>query len=240
MQSLIQLSSGELVYGSKEIIIFKIKDLQYEILQRLKDNTNYLLKIIELKNKNLVSCSNDSSINFYYKDNLEYKNNNCKINMNGYGCYTIIQTKENEICYSTNNKYNAIGFYDYVEKKIKFSLSNISRTSRSSSELIMISKDLLLIPGENKISIVNVNEYKLIKVIEEPGASWILGVCILNENMILTGDYSKTICQWKIEGDNLILISKKEKAHENNISILLNLGNGYIAYGSDDYSIIIW
>ena len=49
--SLIQLISGELVSGSKEIIIFKIKDLQYEILQRLKDNTNYVLKIIELKKK---------------------------------------------------------------------------------------------------------------------------------------------------------------------------------------------
>ena len=73
-----------------------------------------------------------------------------------------------------------------------------------------------------------------------PGASWILGVCILNENMILTGDYSKTIYQWKIEEDNLILISKKEKAYENNISILRNLGNGYIASGSDDNSIIIW
>ena len=58
--------------------------------------------------------------------------------------------------------------------------------------------------------------------------------------MILTGDYSKKLCQWKIEGDNLILISKKEKPHNNNISVLCNLENGYIASGSDDSSIIIW
>ena len=58
--------------------------------------------------------------------------------------------------------------------------------------------------------------------------------------MILTGDYSKTINQWKIEGDNLKLISKKEKAHNGNISVLFNLGNGYIVSGSDDSSIIIW
>ena len=58
--------------------------------------------------------------------------------------------------------------------------------------------------------------------------------------MILTGDASKIIRQWKIEGDNLILISEKEKDHDNDINFLLNLGNGYIASASDDNSIKIW
>ena len=35
---------------------------------------------------------------------------------------------------------------------------------------------------------------------------------MLNENILLTGDYNKRIIQWKIEGDNLQLISKKENA----------------------------
>ena len=232
----IQLSSGELVSGSKEIIIFKIKEKQYEILKRLAFHKNYVLKIIELNNKNLVSCSNDASIIFYNKDNLEKIN--FQINLEG-GCYTIIQIKENEICYSHNSN-NMICFYDFVEKKIKSSLSNVSKTHRTSSEFIMISEFLLLIPGENKMSIININEYKIIKIIEVPGSSWLLGVCSLNKNMIVTGDYSKKITQWKLEGDNLILISKKENAHNSNISVLYNLGNGYIASGSDDSSIIIW
>ena len=104
----------------------------------------------------------------------------------------------------------------------------------------MITKDLLIIPGQNKISIINVNQYKLIRVIEVPDSSWICGVCILNKNMILTGDFSKIIRQWKIEGDNLILVSRKEKAHDYDINYLLNLGNGYIASASDDNSIKIW
>ena len=58
--------------------------------------------------------------------------------------------------------------------------------------------------------------------------------------MLLTGDGEKTIRQWKIEGDNLILVSKKENAHDEKINVLLNLGNGFIASGSDDYSIKIW
>ena len=67
-----------------------------------------------------------------------------------------------------------------------------------------------------------------------------MGVCILNQNMLLTGDQSKIIRQWRIVDDNLILISKKEKVHDDVITDLLNLGNGYIASGSRDKTIKIW
>ena len=63
---------------------------------------------------------------------------------------------------------------------------------------------------------------------------------MLNKNMLLTGDYSYTLRQWKIEGDNLILVSKKEKAHDIYIYALLNMGNGFIASGSADNTIKIW
>ena len=104
----------------------------------------------------------------------------------------------------------------------------------------MIKKDLLLIPGQNQISIINTEQYKLVRKIEVPGSSLIYGVCMLNKNMLLTGDESKIIRQWKIEGDKLILVSKKENAHDGGINVLLNLGNGFIASGSDDKSIKIW
>ncbi len=127
-----------------------------------------------------------------------------------------------------------------ILKKKKPSLSNISAIIRSSSELIMISKDLLLIPGENIITLININEYILLSIIEVPGASWLLGVCMLSENMIVMGSYLKAIYQWKIEGNNLIVISKKENAHNGNISYLIKLDNGYIASASDDSSIYVW
>ncbi len=64
---------------------------------------------------------------------------------------------------------------------------------------------------------------------------------MLNENIILTGDNNSNIIEWKIERDNLQLISKKEKAHNNReINILIKMGNGYIASGSDDNLIKIW
>ena len=63
---------------------------------------------------------------------------------------------------------------------------------------------------------------------------------MINNNLLLTGDNNKTIKQWKIEGNNLILISKKENAHSNSINALLDIGNGFIASCSDDKSIKIW
>ena len=58
--------------------------------------------------------------------------------------------------------------------------------------------------------------------------------------MILTGDYNKIIIQWKIENDNLKLISIKENAHDDKIQTLSKLDNGLILSGSCDKSVKIW
>jgi len=152
------------------------------ILQTLNYHKDEIYKIIELKNKSLVSCSWDKSIIFYNKDN--------------------------------NNKY----IQDYK----------------------IISKELLLIPGINKISIINIYEYEIIRIIDIPYSNSIIGVWILNYNILFTGDSNKVIREWKIEGDNLILISKKENAHNDYIKTLINIGDGHISSGSDDKLIKIW
>ena len=104
----------------------------------------------------------------------------------------------------------------------------------------MISKDLLLTTAYNKISIINVNSYNLIKTINVDNSGRIAAVSMLNKDMILTGDQNKRIIQWKIENDNLKLISIKENAHDNWIITLSKLGNGLILSGSYDESIKIW
>jgi len=63
---------------------------------------------------------------------------------------------------------------------------------------------------------------------------------MLNKNILFIGDSKGIIREWRIEEDNLILISKKEKAHDIYISSLLNIGNGHIASGSGDGLIKIW
>ena len=104
----------------------------------------------------------------------------------------------------------------------------------------MMTKDLLLATGENKLSIININLHSIIRTIDVSGSSWISCACMLSENMLLTGDWNKRIIQWKIEGDNLQLISKKENAHENRICTLSKIGNGLIISASFDNFVKIW
>ena len=245
-----QLNSGELISCSRDktIKLFNINGVQYKVLQTLFYHNGPVFKILELKNKGLVSCSDDSSIIFYLKDKKEYK---MDYQISTYGrCSSIIQTKDNEICYSLT-KDDAICFYNISERKTKkmknkvqdgrgTMIYNISKINDISACFIMIKKELLLIPGYEQLSIINTNEYKLIRKIKVPNSGWITGVCLLNNNMLLTGDRANRLRNWKIEGDNLILISENEEAHDDDINALLNIGYGLIASSSDDSTIKIW
>jgi len=59
----------------------------------------------------------------------------------------------------------------------------------------MVSKELLLIPGINKISIININKYNLIRIIDVPNSNNITSTCMLKENILCTGDKNGAIRQ---------------------------------------------
>ena len=62
---------------------------------------------------------------------------------------------------------------------------------------------------------------------------------MVNKNMIIMGDFDGTLKQWKMELDNLTLVSKKENAFDILIYELLNIRNGFIPSFSDDNQIKI-
>ena len=131
-------------------------------------------------------------------------------------------------------------FFDLAERKTIKKINGISKQTCRLNSLVLMTKDLLLVTGENILSIINVNSHKLIRTIDVSGSYWITTACMLNKNILITVDYNKTIIQWKIEGDNLNLISKKENAHDAVIDTLLKLGNGLILSGSRDNFVKIW
>ena len=206
-------------------------------MQTINYHKKEVLKIIELKNQNLVSCSYDQSIIFFMKDKSSYKKD-FKISLNG-PCGSLIQSKDTEVCYCQYIKNYQICFYDFNQRKLKSSLSNINCNGYTFRTFNMITKDLLAVGGVNKISIININLYSLVREIEIPNSN-IFGFCRINDNIFLTGDNNGAIIQWKIEGNNMIEISKKEKAHFDSIYTLIKMGNGLIASGSCDKSIKIW
>ena len=173
----------------------------------------------------------DDTNNKYIKE-YQYKGNGSN--------HSIIQTKDNEICFSDlDKKYKySIVFFDLNKKKIikRIKMSHFSY----SFNIISKNKNLLMSTGEDKISIININTYKFIRTIFIPKSGYINGVCILNDIQIITGDYNKNIIQWKIEEDNLILKSKKENLHDGGINTLLKIDDEHILSGDNLGYIKIW
>ena len=242
---ILNLNSNMLAIGTfNEIKLFKIKNKNYEIVQTF--SVDCVNKIIELKNKNLVVCSKNN-FNFYYKDNNNDKYKK-EYGILPEGLYkNVIQTKENEICYSeyftgdglddksfiTNfsyiNKYT-ICFYDLKEGQIK---AKMSIKNYGILNMIIII-DLLIIGSSNNIFMINVNQYKIIRLIKIRDIPH--SICVLNENMFLTGNNDGSISQWIIKDDNIDLFSKKENAHNNNkIIALIKIGKGKIASCSNSF-----
>ena len=58
--------------------------------------------------------------------------------------------------------------------------------------------------------------------------------------MIITYDDNHKIIQWKIEGNNLRLIPKKDNAHDSSIRIIKKLENGLIISGDSAGIMKIW
>ena len=92
--------------------------INYELLQVLNYHKSYINSIIQLNNKDLVSCSIDKSIMFYSKDKDKYKKY-YKI-LRESPCESIIQTKENELCSledDINSSYFKLYFFNINKKK---------------------------------------------------------------------------------------------------------------------------
>ena len=237
--NMIELTTGYLASCSedKTIKIYDVGLKTYKVIQTLKDHTGWVSKIIELNNKQLVSCSKDKTLIFYNKDKdgIKYKKD-FSITTNGWNG-PVIQTKDNEICYYESNE-DTICFYDFIKKKTNKTMSNITVTAFNS--LLMLTKELLLICRYNKITVMNVYTYNIVRSIDVPDSDWISSVIRFNKDQIVTADENKRIILWKIEGDNLRMITKNDKAHDGCIFSLTKLPNGTILTGGLDCSAKIW
>ena len=233
---LITLKNGILVSCSndKTIKLFYIIENKYEVIQTLDLHIQPVNTIRELSNNYLVSGSDDKTIIFYIKNNEKYEED-YSINTLDW-VRNIIQTKENEIAYSTYNQ-KKIYFYDLNEKRI---ISIIDDIICCHNSLLMITKDLLLVPGINMINIINIKVHKKIKQIDIEHGGRIYGVCMLNYNTIITGGEYGILRKWIIKEDNLNLKAESEKKEGDCIFMILNMKNGHFAACYENNTIKIW
>ena len=148
----------------------------------------------------------------------------------------MLQVNPEEIVISGEN--DKIQFFEINSRKLK-EIINIYRDIHWSpgNVLCMINEKCLCVGGQDKITLIDVYNKNIIREFIDNG----IHQCILklNDNILITGKNNGDITQWKINENNLIIISKKGKAHQNTIREIIRFNNLLISCSSD-YSIKIW
>ena len=158
------------------------------------------MKIIQLNNKNLLSCSDDKSIKIWNENNKIY-NEKFNLIVDDY-VRNIIEMKNNIIVY--NVSYNKLEIYDLnLNKKIKF-FNNLSLSTKIGSQFILIN-DKLIIGGDKKIYVIN-NNFEIENSFEFK--SNIVSVLYLFNDFYVVGDAEGIISIFELFKIKPILIKK--------------------------------
>ena len=235
------LSSSE----DETIKIIKLTDnnTKYTIIDKINDNHDFIVQSIEISNGNIVSITSKRTLKFYQL-NKDKK----------YECFKQFDKSGIDFLYELPNK-NLISA-SYVEKNIKFwNIENYSITQMmnnisiiKSMELMCMLTDNLLGIAAEKFYVIDIENKKLIKKIQMNKVN-IHCVIKLNNNTLLfgiEGEFSLQgnnfhFNQYKLneKGDNLQLISVKEKVHNTKINYMIQGKNGEIITCSEQ-RIKIW
>ena len=221
--------------------IIKIKNKnEYEVVQLIKNAHNKSIsKIIELTNENLITFSIDCSFKVW---NIN-SNNNMYEKINEFKDTNYLsdglEIKDNEILYSIATNPNSLVFFNLNKnEKIK----TISKLNLSiwnvGSRIIKINDDEIIVAGDKKIYLININNYNILNEINSDNCN----ICILklSNNLFLTGDDNGTITQYKTENKHFIKVSYKNKSHENYIYSMTILKDMIISGGKNSNKIKIW
>ena len=213
---------------------------KYLVLQKIKAHSARIHKLREFENERFMTCSDDCSIKFFFKNLNEYKED-YEFKDDIY-IVDILRTREGEIVYSGYNGNNEffIRFYDLKSRKKIESTKVTTFYNGLSDFLCMISKVYLLVGATNSILIFDINQHRKIREVKSENSNCITSFLKLNDTTLLSVDCNGQIKQWIINEDNLILENVKEKAHKNQIRMIRKNKEGLIITCSDDCSIKVW
>ena len=219
-------------------IIKLIGEDKYQIEQTLQAHTNYVDKIIEIKENILISISRDKTMKIWKLNNenkfeciktINFQNSESNCN--------ILKLNENEFVTSS-----------YGDKRIKFWDSNETINNIQSSwtwkNMCLLENDLLCIGGDNSkgFYLIKISTHQLIKNIIGPKRIYSINECLdgLFLCSIIDEKGNHSLVKYKYEEQDLKKVVEKEKAHNNDIYSCVELDDGIIASGGKDNLTKLW
>jgi len=141
--------------------IIKIKNNnEYEDIQIIKNaHKDWINKIIELKNENLITFSDDYSFKMWkLNDNDKYEKINEFKDKNRLS--DGLEIKENEIIlYSLDTNPQSLVFYDINKKEIIKIINNLSLNISYLIRIIKINDNEVAVAGYKKIYLIDINNF---------------------------------------------------------------------------------
>ena len=241
------LSTGKLaVYFAHNFDIYHIEGKKYKIIQSMKFNS--VICFIEMDNKSLAISTENSIIVYSLNYDDTYSKSYDITSQFKLTIYAIVQTKPNEICASCKfNETEFLSFYNLDTKEAYAFTKNIPLSFYG----FKLNSKTILFYKNDCVYVVNSRKHELLSKFqldfnERGDKNSIFSLCVLTSNMVLIGDIEGYLLQYKLEGDELIEISRKEKVHSKNkgysdeVSSICVIGDGHIATGGFDKRVKIW
>ncbi len=239
---IIQLKNGNLLSCSrndKTMNEYKLNENNtYQVLSTVNvGQDNIPRQIVELENNEIGLVAYNHIIFYLNINNKLDEDFKIKSDDNQIGVFCeMLPVKPGELV--IGGVTDKIQFFELNTRKLK-EIINIKRDICWSPNnlLCMMNERCLCVGGANKITIIDVYNKNIISEVEENGFNRCLYK--LNDNILLTGKDNGDITQWRINGNNLTFVNKKEKAHQNSIREIIRFNNSIISC-SYDHSIKIW
>ena len=246
--SFTQISDGRIITCSDDYtmkIIKLLEENKYQIDQELKEHSNYVYKVIEIKENELISISNDKTMKiwklnnenkFYCIKTITFSNNNSWGN--------ILRLNDKEFVTSARED-KCIKFWNSDDYSNISTINNIE-TDWIPQNLCLLEDDILCVGGNNSkgFYLIKISTHQLIKNISGPKIIWSINECIdgLFLCSIIDDKDNHNLVKYKYDNLNLVKVTEKIKAHDNDIYSCVELNNGEIASGGqgDKYSIKLW
>jgi len=195
---LTKLLNGILIVSSDPLLLIKVNNNSYEILQKIPNLS--FKKIVEIPELNELFILDTHYISVYKKENNNFNYFNVLIiSYKNYFFNSILRINNNEIVFSS---YNKITFFDIFKKENIKIIDNVSNLDWNET-LCMISKKFLAVSGWDDISIIDIEEKKKIRSITF--IKMITCFYKINSNFILTAEKYGGIKKFEIFENDLIL-----------------------------------